>query len=126
MWKRIENWGGVFKGKIMKEKPGWFTDNVDDTQIILNDQAVKELFPLFEQAYKLGKPFRFNIRGNLRLTIKRLNSKQLVIRASGNSVSKDYSPDKINSAKDSYFEIYIDWKTLPSKLKEFMEQEVVE
>jgi hypothetical protein len=41
-------------------------------------------------------------------------------------MSRLVSVDKINSAKDSYFEIYIDWKTLPSKLKEFMEQEVVE
>jgi hypothetical protein len=120
MWKWIESWGGIFRGKILKENSGWFTDNVDDTQIMLTESSVKEIFPLIEQAYKNNKPFRFNIRGNLHATFKRLDGKQLVIRVSGILISKDYDPEKISSAKENYFEIYLNWESLPDDLKEFM------
>jgi hypothetical protein len=122
-WKyHKESNKGIVSGNI-KEIENWWSNNVDDTQIILTAKTVQEMFEHFKKAYDNNKPFRFNLRGDKRITLKHVSTnfkEQLQIRTYAPHIESNYNPNLINSASGNYFETYLSWNELPDKLKEFI------
>jgi len=116
-----EGIGGIKSGNIQEFETWLITKlGADDSQIMLTSKTVQEMFESFKKAKEENKPFRFNLRLEdrkaLLIKTKTGDSEQLQIRFKGDYV-ENYNPNKINSAKQDYFEIYLDWKHLPEKFK---------